>query len=452
MLFESPSLSFRSIRAARTRSGEVDVGDFIKKLEAQEQKIEDEPTPPELREACILVTIVGVGYLFPFSALTQPVDYWKLLFPDFNIEFPLTTIYMWTNLVMLALLVFCGGAPNFTRRIVGGFVGQLLVLIFVPTSYFLYLAEDANERLILLATAAVAIVTAFIDSSAIALIAQYPLRVQEYFQLGVGISTMIGSIYRDATKLAFPPDAIVESSLLYFYTGAATITLCIVAYYRLLGLPLSQKCLAKAREAEEKHAADVVVPTEESHLLISTTSPNEYKPEASTADLKYAVLKKIFFNEMMVCLLFMSTLALWPPLVTEIPSYNFKSLQSSGWWSLILLTVFSFADCAGRLLVRFRLRIDKDNIWIPVLARFALFPLIVCCVKGLWLRNDFISALLVGLLGLTNGYVGTLAIVLVNDCCDSVAEQAIAGTFTSFFLNSGLVLGATIGLIFDKLV
>jgi hypothetical protein len=48
--------------------------------------------------------------------------------------------------------------------------------------------------------------------------------------------------------------------------------------------------------------------------------------------------------------------------------------------------------------------------------------------------------------------VGTLAIILVNDCCDSVAEQAIAGTFTSFFLNSGLVLGATIGLIFDKLV
>ena len=59
----------------------------------------------ELTEACVHFSIVGVGYLFPFSALTQPVDYWQLLFPDFNIEFPLTTIYMYTNLCMLTLLV-----------------------------------------------------------------------------------------------------------------------------------------------------------------------------------------------------------------------------------------------------------------------------------------------------------------------------------------------------------
>jgi len=402
----------------------------------------------EMVEACLHFSIVGVGYLFPFSALTQPVDYWKLLFPDFNIEFPLTTTYMYTNLAMLAVLVFFGGTPQFTRRIVGGFLGQLLVLIFVPTSYFFHLDETTNEMAILGATAAAAIVTAFIDSSVIALASQYPLRVQEYFQFGVGLSTLLGSIYRDATKIAFPPDMIVESSLLYFYSGAATIGLCIASYYRLMQLDMSKKCLARAEAAEKgKNHGSVPVNTEGSPLLPQTKNdaPNETEPD------KWVILKKIFFNESMVLLLFMSTLALWPPLVTEINSFNFPSLQASGWWPLILLTVFSVCDCSGRLLVRYRMGITKDNIWIPVLGRFLLFPLIVCSVKGVLVTNDILSVLFVGALGATNGYVGTLSIVLVNEAC-SDEEQAVAGTFTGFFLNSGLVFGATIGLFADKFV
>ena len=35
----------------------------------------------------------------------------------------------------------------------------------------------------------------------------------------------------------------MESSLLYFYSGAATIVLCVIAYFYLLQLPLSQEVL-----------------------------------------------------------------------------------------------------------------------------------------------------------------------------------------------------------------
>ena len=61
----------------------------------------------DLNLCCALFACVGVGYLFPFSALTQPVDYWKKVFPDRNIEFPLVTLYMWTNLICLFVMVFC---------------------------------------------------------------------------------------------------------------------------------------------------------------------------------------------------------------------------------------------------------------------------------------------------------------------------------------------------------
>lgn len=362
---------------------------------------------------------------------------------------------------MLGILVFFfsdGSSSSFTPRIVGGFVGQLLVLVFVPTSYFWHLSESWNEIAVLGATAAAAIVSAFLDSSVIALSCQYPLRVQEALQVGVGVSTLIGSLYRDATKAAFPPGLIVESSLLYFYTGALTIALCIAAYCKLMQLDLSKKCLARAAMEEKAHHHDTLalVSTEGSPLLGSSNINNEEDASSTMAAQqkvvdKWIVLRKVWFNELMVGLLFLSTLALWPPLVTEIASFNFLYLQASGWWPLILLTIFSCSDCLGRVLVRFRMGLTRHNIWIAVLARFGIFPLIVCSVRGVFFTNDVYSVVFVSLLGFTNGYVGTLCIVLVNECI-TVQEQALAGTFTSFSLNTGLVLGATLGSLMEKLV
>lgn len=131
-----------------------------------------EDDPGELRAAFYLFTAIGIGYLFPFSALTQPVDYWSILFPDFNIEFPLTAVYMWVNLVVLFALVFVGGQPVYKRRIYGGFLGQLAALLIVPSSWFFHFSEKVNFVIVMGSTLLAAVVTAFIDSCAISFSAQ----------------------------------------------------------------------------------------------------------------------------------------------------------------------------------------------------------------------------------------------------------------------------------------
>ena len=118
----------------------------------------------------------------------------------------------------------------------------------------------------------------------------------------------------------------------------------------------------------------------------------------------------------------------------------------------MLLFDFALCDVIGRLLVPHRCGITKDNIWIPVLARICiLFPLILCSVRGVIFTHDFWSVLFVGLLGLTNGYVGSLSVVLVNEVVD-VHERGIAGMYSGFVLNAGLMVGATLALYADKLV
>ena len=46
------------------------------------------------------------GYLFPYSALSNAVDYFSFVFPKFNILFPVSTVYMWFNLLIISSLVF----------------------------------------------------------------------------------------------------------------------------------------------------------------------------------------------------------------------------------------------------------------------------------------------------------------------------------------------------------
>lgn len=199
-----------------------------------------EPHERDVGSIIALFAFLGIGYLFPFSALTQPVDYWHKTFPDFNIEFPMTMLYSWINTLAVAILVFFGGKePSYSFRIVGGFIGQILVLIFVPTLHFLNLTEEVHYYMIMGSAAFAAIVTAFIDSVFISFAAQYPSSVIEGLQIGIGLSTLLGSINRIITKALFPPSMTDESTLVYFYAGAVVIMGCIASYYAILAHPIS---------------------------------------------------------------------------------------------------------------------------------------------------------------------------------------------------------------------
>ena len=449
-------------------------------------------TDGDISYTSLLFVLIGVGYMFPFSALTQPVDYWHEVFPDFNIEFPLTTVFLWSNLMLLGLIVFSTTEPSYTFRIVGGFLGQLSVLIFVPSIYFLHLTEHVHFVLIMVATVLASFATAFVDSVAISFASQYPVRIQESYQFGVGFSTLIGSVYRIVTKLAFPPQRVVESSLLYFYCGSATIVLCIYAYYQILSLPISREYLifgiqkrdykvtgADAADHELSSNEGIFQPLERS---ISTTHPSlaahyQYNSSehrhygsciASTEDSesiaaiirvseptaiiidRSKLLRKIATSELVVFSLFFLTQLLWPPLVTEIRSFNFPYLNETKWYSLILLLLFAVSDCVGRLATSYRNFLKPSNLWAFVAIRFALFPLIVCSVKGYYFfTNDAYSMLFVNLLGFTNGYLGTISILFVNEIVEE-HERGMAGTYTGFFLNLGLVCGGSMAFLLRK--
>lgn len=479
----------------------------------------------------ICFSLLGIGYLFPFSAMTQPVDYWHALFPDFNIEFTISAVYNYTNIVVLAILVF--GLPpsktgaSMTQKVMWGFIGQFISLIIVPTSYFVCSSERANYVVILASTAFMAIVTAFVDSSVIALAALYPTKMQESLQLGVGLSTLIGSLFRVLTKGIFPPGLLIASSLAYFYAGAATLLVCLSCLFVLLFRPISIVAFRRSRvdhplkgwpilaraeaaydggpppgdaarlpllaEEEEEDDDDAWPEAEEgggpgsgppggphaAHGLVlrGHAAEGEKKAGAAPAGGKRAgrrplpppgaamarfpsiivdrrkVVWRTLPNQLLVAATFCVTLAVWPALITEFRSRSFPGLQASGWWSLLLLLLFSVSDVVGRFCVGCRLGfISADTIWLPILLRALVVAPMLLSIKGVvpFLVHDGWPVFYAIVMGLSNGYLGTLSIIVVNEKLDHPQEKRYAGSFTSFYLNVGLVAGSTAGLLIEN--
>lgn len=206
--------------------------------------------------------------------------------------------------------------------------------------------------------------------------------------MGIGLSTLIGSCFRILTKLALPTDKVVSSSLLFFYSGALVIVLVTIFYKRLLALPCSEKYIVyglSPHETKTRHNRVVQQAQEliflkqdmcESSPLItakcahsSSTSVTYYSSESiplvskagssnnttnrdsgsgGISGSSYEILLKIYPAYFPVVTVYSVTLLLWPPLVTEIHSFNFPLLEETQWWSLILLFVFALMDCVGR--------------------------------------------------------------------------------------------------------
>ena len=121
----------------------------------------------------------------------------------------------------------------------------------------------------------------------VSLISLWKHVIQESLQFGIGLSTLIGSIFRLVTKAAFPLEQVrlsyvslvtmlviirvfdvkvVTSSLFYFYCGAVTVLFCVVAYFYLLTLPISKECL---KFGVTVSPSDTAVPSECTPILIA---------------------------------------------------------------------------------------------------------------------------------------------------------------------------------------
>ncbi|ETV86290.1 hypothetical protein H257_02709 [Aphanomyces astaci] len=375
-------------------------------------------TAADTARANRLFAVVGFSYIIALDALLQPVDYWRLLFPTFNAEFEISWVYTGTCVGTLLVLLLQHGTPVLDQRIRRGFMVLLLFMSMLPLSHFVLSTTTQHLVMVLASAAALGASIAAIDSSVFALASLFSSTGQtvEHVQLGLGVALLVSALYRVASKACFESDMVVAASMVYFGVAFGTIAMGLVAFSILVRLPMAQQRLHERAKGQT---------------------------------MNVSIWRKIWPHEAMVALTYLTTFSVYPGVITSIPCFHDESgwWNATGWWPLVLMTSYAVCEPLGRYCVRWRCGFTHKTVWKLVVPRVVLVLLIVCCAEGsLWFTQyDVFSLGVVMALGFTNGFVGTLALVVVNDVVDD-HERTFTGMCATLTINTGIFVGTTVGL------
>lgn len=230
---------------------------------------------------------------------------------------------------------------------------------------------------------------------------------------------------RIITKAAYTQDAhgLRRSANLYFAVGIAIMVVCLVLYNVAHRLPVMKyyKELKMQAVNEEK---------EEKGSLI----------ESACSSTLWDTVGRIKWYGFGIVLIYIVTLAIFPGYITE----DVHSELLKDWYAIILITGYNVFDLVGKSLTAFYLLENaKIAIWSCV-GRLLFFPLFYGCLHGPeFLRTEIPVTILTCLLGLTNGYL-TSVLMIVAPKVVQLQHAETAGIVVVLFLVLGLAIGSVV--------
>jgi equilibrative nucleoside transporter 1/2/3 len=322
-------------------------------------------------------------------------------------------------------VVLYGPRLPFKWRIVPGFLAFIVILIVMVLVRNFWLAVGL--------AGAIGFCDAIVQGSIYGLSGQFHPRFVGAVMSGNGVAGTIITLLRVFTKIIIPENAVL-SGMIYFVTACLALVACIVVYIVVvLRSPVTRYYLEKT--------------TPEMRTRFLTGDSSEQKPSSL-----WELFKKIWPEAVLVALNFWITLALFPGITAQMYSTS-DALNKGQWFPIILFTAFNFFDLVGRTIPRWDYFIffSRRTLWIPTVLRLAFLPLFILSLHPKFFVNDMWMYVFMSLMGLSNGYVGTLCMMFGPDAVE-VKDKESAGTMMVFFLTSGLTAGVWTGTLIDYLI
>ncbi|XP_074856363.1 equilibrative nucleoside transporter 3 isoform X2 [Carettochelys insculpta] len=250
---------------------------------------------------------------------------------------------------------------------------------------------------------------------------------------------------------------VTDSALAYFLTADVFIIICIVVYLILPRLEYSRyymrfqkgstqpagafpsRCLEEVDESQDMANSDQSIPP--LRPILKTT----------------AVLGFCVF-----CVFFISII-IFPSISSSIESVN---KDSGSLWTnkyfipLTSFLLYNFADWCGRQITAWIQVPGPKSKLLPalVLLRTVSLPVFMLCnyqprshIKIVVFNKDVYPAVFIALLGLSNGYLGTLAIIYGPKIMPKELAEA-TGVVMTFYMTLGLALGSACSILVVHLI
>ncbi|XP_025290476.1 equilibrative nucleoside transporter 3 [Canis lupus baileyi] len=447
--------------------------------EALLEKLLDRP-PPSLQRpkdrfngAYIIFFSLGIGGLLPWNFFITAKEYWVFKFSNCSnpaageeptssdilnyFESYLTVASTVSSvLCLMANFLLVNRVPIHVRvlaslTIMLAIFLVMTVLVKVDTSSWAY----GFFAVTIVCMAILSGTSTIFSSSVFGMTGSFPMRNAQALISGGAMGGTISAVAL-LVDLAASSD-VTDSTLAFFLTADVFLGLCVGLYLLLPRL---------------EYARFYLRPVWPAHVFSGEEQPPQDSPsaplaapgssESSTPPL-WPILKRTAGLGFCILYLFFITSLVFPAISTNIESVDKGS--GSLWTTkffvpLTTFLLFNFADLCGRQITAWIQVPGPRSKVLPglVLLRTCLLPLFMFCnyqprihLHTVVFQSDLYPVLFTSLLGLSNGYLSTLALMYGPKIVPRELAEA-TGVVMSFYVCLGLVLGSACSALLVHLI
>ncbi|XP_041373222.1 equilibrative nucleoside transporter 4-like [Gigantopelta aegis] len=476
------------------------------KLKRRKSIPRDRLTPPRDPCSCIYLALVlaGAGFLLPYNSFIIAVDFYQSRFPASTIIFDMSLMY-----IVVAFFSVCVNNAvvellSMPVRITFGYIVSFVTLLLIALCdvWFQLFSEDVAYRITLLAVAVVAVGSTVQQSSFYGYTSMLPRRYTQAVMTGESAAGLIISINRIVTKALLDDQRI--NTMIFFCISISIIWMCFVLFHvtrrtdfvrfyvsmcESAKIAEDQRGLSKPTVTEEVSLVDFHEPTTGHHygvlVIQSPTSPVEAAPAigANQSDvtpnditrsqeaevsfqgqyyklqmpkisafkrgllMRYEVSKTVWPFMLAIGLAYFVTLCLFPGIESEVISCKIGS-----WMPIVLMAVFNLFDFIGKIIASLHYDWPRGRLVVLTLSRIIFVPLLMICatprIRPI-LMGDGWPIVLSLLLGITNGYFGSVPMILAPTKV-SEEQKELCGNIMMLSYSIGLTSGSVVAYLLDE--
>lgn len=379
--------------------------------------------------AYIIYFTLGAGFLLPWNAFITAVDYFSYLYPDVSVDRIFAVVYMVVALFCLLLIIAYTHKSDAFVRINIGMAIFIVGLLVVPIMDVVYIKGQTGLYSGFYVTVAAVGLSglgdALVQGGVIGSAGEMPERYMQAVVAGTAASGVLVSFLRIFTKAVFSQDAqgLRRSAILYFSVSIVVMAVCIVFYNVAHRLPVIKyyrnlKAQAVNEEKEEKGSLTAAV----------------------WGATLWDILGRVKWYGFGILLIYVVTLSIFPGYITE--DVHSKILKD--WYPILLIAGYNVFDLVGKSLTAVYLLENAKIAISACIARLLFYPLFLVCLHGPeFFRTEIPVTVLTCLLGLTNGYLTSVLMILAPKAVQ-LQHAETAGIVIVLFLVVGLAIGSIV--------
>ncbi|KAM3912636.1 equilibrative nucleoside transporter 3 [Leptodactylus fuscus] len=402
----------------------------------------------------IIFFILGVGSTLPWNFICTAKHYWIYKLrncsdlpvvegPDasdlgdyFESYFSIASAV--PSVPCLILNFYLVNRISSQTRVLSSLVVMLLIFIFITVLVKVDTSFWTQEffALTLICVAILSGASNVLTASVFGVTGRFPMKHSQSLISG---QAMGGTISALAAILDLSiASNVTDSALAYFLTADVFLLLCIAVYLILPRIEYSSYYLTVNEERPNQ--------AEGSEEIVSTSLKTNSPPILP-------ILKKVKILAACLFYTFFISIIIFPTISAGIESVE---KHSGSVWNnkyftpMTCFLVYNFADWSGRQITTWIQSPGPDSKILPTLIFLRTFfiPLFMFCnyqprkhIYQVFFQSDIYPVIFITLLGLSNGYLGTLAMVYGPKVVPKELSEGTA-IVMSFFLGLGLAIGS----------